>query len=134
MTRQSTYLQIQVLLIHHDAPLVVRLRSLRNAFDLVHDHAVLVDRWTQQQVRGFLFDEEVSVGGGLIETKGRPDSEDGLPRVGASYVHVELVCELHSVLILAVLWVKEEVAVGLLAQFREGRHVLKATLTVRKEK
>lgn len=106
---------------------------LRNTLNLIHYDAILIDRRAQQQVCGFLFDQKVAVRCGLVEAQRCANPEDSLPGIGACYVHVEFIRELHSVLILVVLRVVKKVAVRLFAQLREGCDVLEAALTVREE-
>ena len=98
-------------LVHHDTSLVVGLRHFRDPLDFVHNYAVFVDGRTQQEIRGFLFDQEVSVCCSLVKTQTCANSEDCLPGVGSCDVHVELVCKLHTMLILTILRVEKEIAV-----------------------
>jgi hypothetical protein len=74
-------LQIKVLLVTHDALLVVGLGGLRCAFDLVNDHSVLVDRGTKEQIGCLLFNQEVSVCADLVEAQRGANPENGFPGV-----------------------------------------------------
>jgi len=61
-----------------------------------------------------LLDQEVSVRAILDEASGGSNSEDGFPCVGPRERSVEFVREFHAVLVLAELWVEEEVSIRLL--------------------
>jgi len=121
-------------LIEHNASLVVCLGRLRHALNLIDDHSVLVDGRAQKEVHGFLFDQKVSISACLIVSERSADSEDCLPCVGTRQIRVQFVRKLHTLCVLIVLRVKEQVAIRALSQLRESLKVFELSLAVSEHK
>jgi len=82
-----------VLLVGHESPSLGLVRYFRLSFNLIDQHTVLVDYWTQDQVIGSLLDQFVSECRCLIESGRGSHTEDRFPSALSRHAVIELVRE-----------------------------------------
>lgn len=70
----------------------------------------------------------------MVEASRTTDSKNCFPSICSCESRVKLVCELHPVLILIVLWVKEKVSVRLLGKLTESLNILKLSFAISENK
>lgn len=109
---------------------LVRVGRLVRFFEFVHDHAVLVHRWRQDEILSLCLDLHITEALQLCETLRKSDSEYRLPCELARQIMVKLIREFETVRPWIELWVVVQVAIRVSRNVRKCLQVLVCPLAV----